>query len=278
VFSGFDTVPRLVLPSAFLGATGFATLLLTRRWSRGHDQLQGRLAALERELEDVRAVGRVGENVARMAHGLKNAVHSLRGLSRLIAPEIRSAAATEALEALSSSIARLEELVRSTLGVGPPADDPAVWCTSEEAHGAIRAAASEIAQCFPELQLTLSLMPSPGRGQATPELLRELSLIVLRNAAESMQGRGRVELGTHWSPEFLEVVVRDRGPGFPSEPDFRPGRTSKREGSGFGLFLARRVLEQRGGQVVVAAAAGGGARVAFRVPVAGGGDAQHSGR
>ena len=51
------------------------------------DELGQRLEALQRQLEDERVVSRVGENVARLAHGLKNAVHSLRGFVGLIEPE-----------------------------------------------------------------------------------------------------------------------------------------------------------------------------------------------
>jgi two-component system OmpR family sensor kinase len=83
--------------------------------------------------------------------------------------------------------------------------------------------------------------------------------------------------------DFVRVVVRDRGPGFPAgfaekafEPFVRgePSRVRPTEGAGYGLglTLVRRIVEAHGGRVFaqnVAVEAGdrGGAEVGFDLPV-----------
>ena len=72
------------------------------------EQLGQRLESLQRALEDERVISRVGENVARLAHGLKNAVHSLRGFVALIEPQLDRASETNA--ALAGLRAAIDDL------------------------------------------------------------------------------------------------------------------------------------------------------------------------
>ena len=68
------------------------------------------------ELAEERTVAAVGENVARLAHGLKNTVHSLRGFVGLIEPRLTDARADrDALGGLRAAIDDLERLARLTL-------------------------------------------------------------------------------------------------------------------------------------------------------------------
>jgi signal transduction histidine kinase len=67
----------------------------------------------------------------------------------------------------------------------------------------------------------------------------------------------------------VEVAVLDRGPGIPPEirdKIFDPFFTSKAQGSGFGLSIARRFVEAGGGTLTLEDRPGGGtrARIALR--------------
>ena len=95
--------------------------------------------------------------------------------------------------------------------------------------------------------------------------LEEVLLILLRNGIEAMSGRGIGRLAAGAEDGVFWLTVRDHGPGIPSddlEAIFRAGYTTKTEGSGYGLFLARRVVTERGGELVTAPS---GAGATFRV-------------
>jgi signal transduction histidine kinase len=69
---------------------------------------------------------------------------------------------------------------------------------------------------------------------------------------------------------MFHLVVRDRGPGIaPNLGDrlFALGATTKASGHGFGLFLARRLIESRGGRLTAARASGGGALFSVTLPL-----------
>jgi signal transduction histidine kinase len=61
--------------------------------------------------------------------------------------------------------------------------------------------------------------------------------------------------------------VRDFGPGLPSDfaqYAFEPYRSTKPKGSGLGLSLVKKVMEEHGGTVQAGNAEGGGARFLLR--------------
>jgi hypothetical protein len=119
----------LVLEGMFVAAIGGLGAAMARRRRVGEralrtqsENLGQRLESLQRELEDERVISRVGENVARLAHGLKNAVHSLRGFVGLIEPHLERGAGTNAAMAgLRAAIDDLEKLARLTLAENGPA-------------------------------------------------------------------------------------------------------------------------------------------------------------
>lgn len=103
--------------------------------------------------------------------------------------------------------------------------------------------------------------------------IQQVLINLIRNAAESisMSGRpnGRIVVEADLTDTGRVIVtVRDNGPGF--DPDIlaralTPFATTKEEGLGLGLALARSTAETHGGQLVVEST-GGGAAVSFTLP------------
>ncbi len=218
------------------------------------DELGERLDALQRELEDERVVSRVGENVARLAHGLKNAVHSLRGFVGLIEPQLEGGASSSAaLAGLRTTIDELEKLARLTLSESGPAAALDAGSSARVAK-VLDEACREIGDASPGVEWEVEVAEDAGGivipiGE-TPFL--ELLVILMRNAVEAMsgEGRGRAEICKEGSRCVL--TISDEGDGIApevAEQIFAPGYTTKTEGSGFGLFLARRIVQDHGGSL-----------------------------
>ncbi len=103
-----------------------------------------------------------------------------------------------------------------------------------------------------------------------------LNLIV--NAAEAMDGRGRLTLSTWVSPAGdihgpeIVVEVADTGPGIPDEIReriFDPFFTTKPagKGTGLGLSVTYRIVEDHGGRILLASRPGEGARFQVCLPL-----------
>ncbi|MCA9511361.1 MAG: HAMP domain-containing histidine kinase, partial [Myxococcales bacterium] len=243
-------VPMLALELGFLGGMGGITYAYQRRAQRREHELESqretlgkRLGALEGALEDERALGRLGESVGRLAHGLKNTVHSLRGFVALIEPNVHERSRA-ALDGLRAAIDDLEELARLTLEERAAAGGLERARARSGPNAVVARCIAEVRATHPDVKWTLDVpagLPDLAIGD---DELEEVLLILLRNAIEAMRGSGAAELAAHARRESLTLRVSDDGPGVPGddlERIFRAGYTTKPEGSGYGLFLARRI-------------------------------------
>lgn len=117
--------------------------------------------------------------------------------------------------------------------------------------------------------LSVAVDPESLELTADPELLDQVLLNLLINAADAVRGRSdsRIELGA-WLGDRGRVIVevRDNGCGITEEAQakiFIPFFTTKKEGSGIGLSLSRRIMRLHRGSITVQSRPGEGA--AFRL-------------
>jgi nitrogen fixation/metabolism regulation signal transduction histidine kinase len=109
---------------------------------------------------------------------------------------------------------------------------------------------------------------------ADPEQIGRAVKNVLLNAVEAMEGTPNPSLAISLAERngFVEIAVRDRGPGIPRELRarvFEPYFTTRGErgGSGLGMAIVHRIVTEHGGEVRLGNAPGGGAEVVLRIPV-----------
>ncbi len=101
--------------------------------------------------------------------------------------------------------------------------------------------------------------------------LRQLLHNLIKNALEATPDSGaRITLSTHSLPDFVELSVRDHGPGIPREimaQLFEPYVTTKPKGAGLGLAIVKKIAEEHGGTLSAENPRDGGARLVLRLPV-----------
>jgi signal transduction histidine kinase len=95
---------------------------------------------------------------------------------------------------------------------------------------------------------------------------------VIDNAVRHSPENGTVWVQQRLAPEhsgWLQCTILDSGPGFPSsemERLFDPFFTTRPGGTGLGLAVARRVVEDHGGKLELSNGSTGGACVTFLLP------------
>jgi len=94
-------------------------------------------------------------------------------------------------------------------------------------------------------------------------------LNLLLNAVQAIEGPGtvRVEIGSR--DGCASVVVSDTGRGIPAQNlsnIFRPFYTTKGNGTGLGLSLARRIVEEHHGRIEVSSEVGKGSKFEVVLP------------
>lgn len=126
-------------------------------------------------------------------------------------------------------------------------------------------------------QVTLELEPASPlpRVHADRVHLQQVLLNLVLNALDAMAQNGdapkRIQLGArHSDPDTIEVSVRDTGPGIPQEKlskIFDAFYSTKPQGMGMGLAIARRLLEAHGGRIWASNHPEGGAVIRFTLHV-----------
>jgi two-component system sensor histidine kinase HydH len=188
--------------------------------------------------------GRLDHDALRL-HALKNSAATITVLSRLLAT--RDALDRGYLARLEDEVARMTELLRRSL------EQPRESLEVSELLDRVRRDVEPRAEDG-KVQLVFSHSPAPVRGSAQD--LREALLNLVNNAIEATPPGGHVRV-IHTADETggHSFVVSDEGPGMSAEVRRDAGRhrvrSSKPNGSGVGLVLARRVVESQGGQLDV---------------------------
>ncbi len=80
----------------------------------------------------------------------------------------------------------------------------------------------------------------------------------------------RARRDTHAGREQLRIDVMDQGPGIPAEllhRVFEPFFTTKAQGTGLGLAVVKRILEEHRGEIAVESAPGRGTLFTFWLPL-----------
>jgi signal transduction histidine kinase len=92
---------------------------------------------------------------------------------------------------------------------------------------------------------------------------------LLTNAMEQIGEQGTITLITQETPDFVEVRVEDNGGGISAENESRIFElffSTKEHGTGMGLSIARRIVQEHGGELVLENHAGRGANFIVRLP------------
>lgn len=137
-------------------------------------------------------------------------------------------------------------------------------------------AVEDIRAAHPTVDLHVALSGRLPTIHASPNLVRLVFANLISNAAKygASSGGVHIEVGCRPVGDAWEFFVRDSGPGIGSEDQDRIFKPFERlpsavvsgvSGSGLGLPIAKRAVEQMGGEIRVESLAGEGATVYFTV-------------
>jgi nitrogen fixation/metabolism regulation signal transduction histidine kinase len=119
------------------------------------------------------------------------------------------------------------------------------------------------------IRLHLDLDPELPQRPIDREQIKRVLNNLLKNAMEAVANRRcEIHLKTRRQDERAQLEIADNGPGLSPEARahlFEPNFTTKREGSGLGLVMIKRIVEEHGGSIEVESEMGKGTR--FRLVI-----------
>ena len=257
-----------------LSLTGLTIGAVVNEQLRTQAQLRRNQEALERAAR----LDSMGAFAAALAHEINQPLTAISNYTRLakMAVEKQPADAETARQAAGHAVAQVDraaEVVRRLrdfiqLGRNEMVPQSAADLIREAiSHCRLETQANHVEV---ETRMARSLPPVVCDGLQIQQVLINL----IRNAADSISSSGRSNGRIIVEADLTEtnrvsIKVRDNGPGF--DPDIltralTPFTTTKQEGLGLGLALARSTAETHGGQLHIEST-GAGAAVSFTLPM-----------
>ena len=212
---------------------------------------------LERELAERERLALVGQMAASISHNLKNPLGSIKTILQV---QMENAELPSSLrgetQMILSEINRLSAKLNQLLQFSRPGVRP----SKKGDHCDIVSVAVSVAEvlCHEADSSGVSLELAGHTGScevaASAEAANDILSNVILNAIEAVGHSGRVSVSFHCEPQKCTIAVEDDGPGITSglrEKILQPFFTTKPRGTGLGLFIVTRRLEEIGGTLQI---------------------------
>ncbi len=239
------------------------------------DQTQAKLIQSQVHLSQSEKLAVVGKLAAGVAHSVRNPLTSVK--MRLFTLE-RGLQMTptqkEDLEVISEEIRNIDTILRHFLEFARP---PKLKMQRASPSDAVDMTLQLLKYRFDGYRTHVVL----ERKQRLPEIcidtdqIKEVLVNLMVNACEAMGEGGTIriieKIGVRQTiGESVLISINDDGPGIPAglhEQIFEPFFSSKEEGSGLGLSIAKRIIEEHGGQIHVQSHEGIGVSFMIALPI-----------
>lgn len=230
-----------------------------------------RLQQQQRELLRTEQLSQVGQLAAGMAHEIRNPLTGIKLLvEAALRPNSPRSLNVEDTQVIYREVKKLEQTVQQFLNF---ARLPAPQIAPCDLRDIIRQSweAVQVKARQQRVEPAFVLPEHPVVVSADAGQLNTVLVNLFLNALDAIGTNGRLEV--HLSPEDhgnVRLRVCDTGPGIPPEIQeklFQPFATNKPHGTGLGLFLSGRILNEHGGDISAINRAEGGACFTITLPV-----------
>lgn len=103
-----------------------------------------------------------------------------------------------------------------------------------------------------------------------PNKIEQVFTNIIQNALQAMQNKGKLDIEVVKMDKNVRVTVSDTGPGIPEDKIseiFDAFYTTKEEGTGLGLNICKRIIEEHGGVIDVESVLGEGTQFTIELPL-----------
>ncbi|HEX6880072.1 MAG TPA: ATP-binding protein, partial [Terriglobales bacterium] len=211
----------------------------------------------------------LGELAAGLAHEIRNPLAGIAGVMEIIGRDLpKESPARAVLKDVRSEVLHINKIVSELLEIARPKQpDFHEADLNATAEHAVMFARDQAASRGVSLELTRE--PQPVLVEHDAGQIHQVLLNLLLNGVQACENGGKVTVQVGQSEDAAELTVVDTGKGIPPEllsNIFRPFYTTKGNGTGLGLSLARRMIEGHGGKIEVTSWPGKGSRFVVVLP------------
>jgi len=247
---------------------------LGRNFNEMVKQLRENSAEIERlhrtQMSRAEHLATLGEVATGLAHEIRNPLAGIAGVIEIIGRDLpENSPARPVVKDVRQEIARINHILTDLLHTARP-HHPQISksdLNTTVEHAVMLSRQQAITK---SVEIVFRKHPIPLEAEHDSNQIHQVLLNLLLNALQATEGNGKVTVVLWRDGEFAVIEVADNGRGIAPEdlPNiFRPFYTTKGEGTGLGLSLAHRIVEDHHGTIKVVSAINQGTTFSIRLPL-----------
>ncbi len=214
----------------------------------------------------------LGELATGLAHEIRNPLAGIAGVIEIVGRDLPASSPAKAVvKDVREEINQINRILTDLLGTARPR-------TAEMRLSDLNTTVEHAVMLVRQQVLSKPIKIEFTPGANLPEVdhdsdqIHQVLLNLLLNSVQAIEGPGevRVAVFARDDGEDAVIAVSDSGHGIPAEhlPNiFRPFYTTKGDGTGLGLSLAKRIIEGHHGRIEVESSSGKGTTFSVTLPV-----------
>jgi signal transduction histidine kinase len=212
----------------------------------------------------------LGELAAGLAHEIRNPLAGIAGVIEIVGRDLPpSSPAKVIVKDVRQEITQINRILTDLLGTARPR---APEMRSSNLNTTVEHAVMLARQQVLTKPIRIEFAPASNLSDVEhdSDQMHQVLLNLLLNSVQAIEGAGLVRVAVSAQNGAAVVSVTDTGRGIAPEhlPNiFRPFYTTKGNGTGLGLSLARRIVEEHHGQINVESSPGTGTTFSVSLPL-----------
>jgi signal transduction histidine kinase/DNA-binding response OmpR family regulator len=230
------------------------------------------LRKAQQEIVHTAKLATIGKMAAHVAHEIRNPLSTIGGFARAILKKPDNVErVNKNAKIISEESTRLENMLKGVMDFSRPSAP--VRKVADFNH-----IVEESFRTHNELLSLRNIHSNLDLDRSLPEIafdenqLRQVLNNLIRNAADSMPQGGALSLKTGRESDWIHVTCADSGSGMSKEVSerlFDPFFTTKPDGTGLGLAVSKKIIDDHGGRIEVQSTLGKGTTFKVMLPTQG---------
>lgn len=208
---------------------------------------------------------------AALAHEIRNPLTTVKGFMELLKPYLIEIGKEQYAQIAIDEINRANDLIYEFLNASKPG-------LNKKTEIDINKLIQEMKISFDNqanINLSVNLCPGEPIIYGDSNKIKQLLINVIKNALEACEeapaGEGKVCLNAKSNSRKAQIIIEDNGPGMTEETInrlFLPFYTTKEKGTGIGLSICRKIIEEHNGSIKVHSTLSQGSVFTIELPMA----------